>query len=55
MVRKGLKAALTWCRQNKAVLWSAAGILFLDRLTKVLALRRLSERPWELCPFFHLR
>ena len=52
---KGLKTALAWCGQNKAVLWGVAGILFLDRITKVLALYLLPENPLELCPFFHLR
>ena len=52
---KGLKTALAWCGQNKAVLWGVAGILFLDRVTKVLALYLLPENPLELCPFFHLR
>jgi len=45
----------TWLKKNAPFVWAAAGILFLDRATKVWALLQLTQRPIELFTFFHLR
>lgn len=44
-----------WVKKNAPLVWAAAGILFLDRATKVWALVKLTQRPVELFPFLHLR
>ena len=44
-----------WFKRNAPCVWAAAGILLLDRATKVWALLQLTQQPVELFPFFHLR
>lgn len=44
-----------WFKNNAHFIYAAAGILFLDRATKVGALLCLQKQPLELFPFFHLR
>ncbi len=44
-----------WFKNNAYAIYAVAGILFLDRATKVGALLCLQDRPLELFPFFHLR
>lgn len=44
-----------WLHVHAPFIYALAGILFLDRATKVWALLRLVQRPVELCPFLHLR
>ena len=44
-----------WFKNNAPFIYAVAGILFLDRATKVAALLFLRESPLELLPFFHLR
>ena len=41
--------------RNRWVVLGVLGIFLLDRLSKVWALERLSQRAVELFPFFHLR
>lgn len=50
-----MRALKEWMKENVALVSVAAGILFLDRATKVWALLQLTQRPMELFPFFHLR
>lgn len=50
-----MQALQAWFKRNAPFVWAAAGILLLDRATKVMALLQLTQRPVELFPFFHLR
>lgn len=43
-----------FAKAHQNVLWAFAGILLLDRFTKVWALAALAQKPVELFPFFHL-
>ena len=50
-----IRARITgFVKAQQKVLWVFAGILFLDRLTKIWALKVLSQQTLALCPFFHL-
>ena len=50
-----MHALQVWLKAHQSFVWAAAGILLLDRLTKVVALLQLTKGPVELFPFFHLR
>ena len=54
-VKDAFLKIVRWCKENKALVVVAAGILLLDRLTKVWVLYTLPDAPKELFPFFHLR
>ena len=51
---KVLSRGWSYVKEHRGVFWALAGILLLDRLTKVWALQVLSEKPVAVFPFFHL-
>ena len=53
-MRKAWRQLCTWLGQHRWLVAAGAGILLLDRLTKVLALMYLPQHPVAVCPFFHL-
>ena len=46
--------ALTWIKTHRRMVGVFLGILFLDRLTKVWALKVLTENTLKIFPFFRL-
>ena len=53
-MRKAWQQLCTWLAKNRSLVWAAAGILLVDRLTKVWVLLYLPQQPVAVCPFFHL-
>lgn len=53
-MRNLISRGVNYLKAHQGMGWAFAGILFLDRLTKVWALAVLTQKPVAVFPFFHL-